>query len=64
MPKETVTRSQPTQTKAAKPLTTGGIVPNDEGYQRIAEILATGIYGHHSRVTPANPALVHSAVKA
>ena len=50
--------------KATRPLTTGGFVPNDEGYQRIAEILATGLYGHQSRVSKADPALVHAAVKA
>ena len=50
--------------KAPKPLTTGGFVPNDEGYQRIAELLATGLYGHQSRVSKADPALVHAAVKA
>ena len=50
--------------KAAKPLTTGGFVPNDEGYKLVAELLATGIYGHQSRVSKADPALVHAAVKA
>jgi len=49
--------------KAEKPLTTGGFVPNDEGYQQIAEILATGLYGHQSRESKADPALVHEAVK-
>ena len=50
--------------KAAQPLTTGGFVPNDEGYQRVAEMLATGIYGHQSRVSQADPGLVHAAVRA
>ena len=50
--------------QAAKPLTTGGFVPNDEGYQRIADLLATGIYGHQPRVAKADPALVHAAVRA
>ena len=49
--------------KATQPLTTGGFVPNDEGYQAIAEILATGLYGHQSRESKADPALVHEAVK-
>lgn len=49
--------------KAKEPLTTGGFVPNDEGYKQIAEILATGIYGHQSRVSKADPALVNKAVK-
>jgi mono/diheme cytochrome c family protein/glucose/arabinose dehydrogenase len=46
-----------------KPLTTAGFVPNDEGYQKIAELLATGLYGHQSRESKADPALVHEAVK-
>ncbi len=50
--------------KAISPLTTGGFVPNDEGYQSIAELLATGIYGPQSRVSKADPVLVHAAVKA
>lgn len=50
--------------KSEKPLTTGGFVPNDEGYQQIAEILATGLYGHQSRESKADPALVNAAVKA
>lgn len=49
--------------KSEKPLTTGGFVPNDEGYQHIARILATGLYGHQSRVSEADPALVHAAIK-
>ncbi len=50
--------------KSARPLTTGGFVPNDEGYQVIAEILATGLYGHQPRAANVDPALVHAAVKA
>lgn len=49
--------------KTDKPLTTGGFVPNEEGYKAIAEILATGIYGHQSRVSKADPEKVHAAVK-
>ena len=48
--------------KAKEPLTTGGFVPNDAGYQQIADILATGIYGHQSRVSKADPEKVHAAV--
>ncbi len=48
--------------KAKQPLTTGGFVPNDEGYQQVADILATGIYGHQSRVSKADPEKVHAAV--
>ncbi|MFN0126732.1 MAG: PVC-type heme-binding CxxCH protein [Verrucomicrobiales bacterium] len=50
--------------KAAKPLTPGGFVPNDEGYKLVAELLATGIYGHQSRISSGDPELVHAAVKA
>ena len=49
--------------KAQEPLTTGGFIPNDLGYQKIADILATGLYGHQSHQSKADPALVHSAVK-
>lgn len=49
--------------KTEQPLTTGGFIPNDEGYTQIADILATGLYGHQSRVSKADPALVHQAVK-
>ena len=50
--------------KAQQPLTTGGFVPNEEGYKQVAEILATGIYGHQSRMSKADPELVNAAVKA
>ena len=50
--------------KAAQPLTTGGFVPNDDGYKKVAELLATGMYGHQSRVSKADPQLMHEAVKA
>jgi mono/diheme cytochrome c family protein/glucose/arabinose dehydrogenase len=49
--------------KAQQPLTTGGFVPNEEGYKQIAEILSTGIYGHQTRVSKADPELVNAAVK-
>ncbi len=50
--------------KATKPLTTGGFVPNDDGYKLVAALLATGIYGKQSLVSKADPELVHSAVMA
>ncbi len=49
--------------KAKQPLTTGGFVPNDEGYQLVAEILATGLFGHQTRDSKAHPEMVHAAVK-
>jgi mono/diheme cytochrome c family protein/glucose/arabinose dehydrogenase len=49
--------------KAQQPLTTGGFVPNEEGYKQVAEILSTGIYGHQSRASKADPELVNAAVK-
>ena len=48
---------------AREPLTTGGFIPNDEGYQHVARLLATGLYGDQARVSQADPALVHGAVK-
>lgn len=48
---------------AREPLTTGGFIPNDEGYQHVAKLLATGLYGSQARVSRADPALVHRAVK-
>lgn len=49
--------------QARTPLTTGGFIPNDEGYQHVARLLATGLYGEEARVSRADPALVHAAVK-
>ncbi|HEY1051662.1 MAG TPA: PVC-type heme-binding CxxCH protein [Prosthecobacter sp.] len=49
--------------KASTPLTTMGFVPNEEGYKAVAEILSTGLFGHQSRVSKADPELVHQAVK-
>jgi mono/diheme cytochrome c family protein/glucose/arabinose dehydrogenase len=49
--------------QAKHPLTTGGFVPTDEGYQHVAEILATGMFGHQSRMSKADPKLVHAAVQ-
>ena len=48
---------------AKEPLTTGGFIPNDEGYQHVAKLLANGLYGVRARVSKADPALVHGAVK-
>jgi mono/diheme cytochrome c family protein/glucose/arabinose dehydrogenase len=48
---------------AREPLTTGGFIPNDEGYQHVAKLLATGLYGEQARVAQADLALVHGAVK-
>ncbi len=49
--------------QAKQPLTTGGFVPNEEGYKLIGEIIATGLYGHQSRASKADPELVNAAVK-
>jgi mono/diheme cytochrome c family protein/glucose/arabinose dehydrogenase len=46
-----------------EPLTTGGFIPNEEGYKRLAEVLADGLYGKQARVSKADPAKVHEAVK-
>jgi mono/diheme cytochrome c family protein/glucose/arabinose dehydrogenase len=56
---------KPTRTayaKAGSPLTTGGFVPNEEGYKLVAEILARGLFGEQARVSRADSALVHAAV--
>jgi len=42
--------------------TTGGFVPTDKGYEKLGEWLATGLYGHASRESKADPKLVHEAV--
>ena len=44
-------------------LTTGGFIPNDEGYKEIAKLLADGLYGNGSHTSKADPDLVHAAVK-
>ena len=57
---------KPTQALYAQtrePLTTGGFIPNDEGYQHVAKLLATGAFGEQACVSKADPALVHGAVK-
>lgn len=51
------------ETKNDDAFTTGGFVPTEKGYQKIAELLATGIYGHQSHESKADPQLVHEAVK-
>ncbi|MCC6884430.1 MAG: ThuA domain-containing protein [Verrucomicrobiales bacterium] len=49
--------------QSQQPLTTGGFVPNDEGYQQIAGILADGLFGKQARVSKSYPAMVHDAVR-
>lgn len=56
----------PTQaiySSAQQPFTTGGFIPTEAGYTKLAEILADGIYGHQSRASKADPDKVHAAVK-
>ncbi len=48
---------------AREPLTTGGFIPNDEGYKHVARLVATGIYGEQARESRADPKLVHQAVR-
>lgn len=43
--------------------TTGGFVPTDKGYEKVAELIATGLYGHSSHESKADPKLVHDTVK-
>lgn len=49
--------------KTDKPLTTTGFIPNDDGYKAVADLLATGLFGHQSRVSKAAPEQVHQAVR-
>ena len=50
-------------TKPGEPFTTSGFIPTEAGYQKLAEILATGVYGPQSRSSKADPAKVLAAVK-
>lgn len=49
--------------KGGPAFTTGGFIPTSEGYKTLAEVLATGLYGHQSRVSKADPEKVHEAVQ-
>ena len=49
--------------KATQPLTTAGFIPNDQGYQQLAGLLANGLYGPQAVQSKADPAKVHAAVK-
>jgi mono/diheme cytochrome c family protein/glucose/arabinose dehydrogenase len=57
------TTSKALYAKSKQPLTTGGFVPNEEGYARLAEILSDGIYGPRPHVSKADPAKVLAAVR-
>ena len=48
--------------KAKKPLTTGGFIPNEEGYKHVAELLADGLYGKQKQVSKAKAELLREAV--
>ena len=50
-------------TKAQNPFTTGGFIPNEDGYKTIAGLLADGLYGTASKASKADPELVRAAVK-
>ncbi len=50
-------------TKAQNPFTTGGFIPNEDGYKTIAGLLADGLYGNASKASKADPELVRAAVK-
>lgn len=51
------------EAKGGESFTTGGFIPTDKGYEKVGELLATGLYGHQSRESKADPQLVHEAVK-
>ena len=57
------TTSKALYAKAKQPLTTGGFVPNEEGYALLAEILSDGIYGPRPHVSKADPSKVLAAVR-
>ncbi|WP_395740156.1 PVC-type heme-binding CxxCH protein [Prosthecobacter sp.] len=43
--------------------TSGGFIPTEKGYAEIGKLLATGLYGHASHESKADPKLVREAVK-
>jgi mono/diheme cytochrome c family protein/glucose/arabinose dehydrogenase len=49
--------------KDSPALTSGGFIPNEEGYRRLAVVLADGLYGPQKKASTADPKLVHAAVK-
>ncbi|MEQ1860290.1 MAG: PVC-type heme-binding CxxCH protein [Chthoniobacteraceae bacterium] len=56
-----------TQTKAAyakakEPFTINGFAPTEAAYQELGAMLSTGMFGHQSRQSKADPAKVHAAV--
>jgi mono/diheme cytochrome c family protein/glucose/arabinose dehydrogenase len=57
------TTSKALYAKSNQPLTTGGFVPNEEGYARLAEVLFDGVYGPRPHVSKADPAKVLAAVR-
>jgi mono/diheme cytochrome c family protein/glucose/arabinose dehydrogenase len=48
--------------KSKQPLTTGGFIPNEEGYALVAEIFADGLYGKQKHVSKGDPKLLREAV--
>lgn len=49
--------------ESKEPLTTRGFVPNDLGYQKIAPILANGLFSQTQQISKADASLVKEAVK-
>jgi mono/diheme cytochrome c family protein/glucose/arabinose dehydrogenase len=45
------------------PFTTSGFIPNENGYRRLAGILADGVYGKQARTSKADPATALAAVQ-
>jgi mono/diheme cytochrome c family protein/glucose/arabinose dehydrogenase len=45
-----------------EPLTTQGYIPNEKGYELLAQALLTDIYGHQSRSSSASPKLLREAI--
>ncbi|WP_395731351.1 PVC-type heme-binding CxxCH protein [Prosthecobacter sp.] len=57
------TPTQEIEAKGGEFFTTGGFIPTDKGYAEVAKMLATGLYGHASYESKADPKRVHEAVK-
>ena len=48
---------------AKEPFTSNGFIPNEKGYEKLAVLLANGLYGQSSYMSKAKPELVMGAVK-
>jgi mono/diheme cytochrome c family protein/glucose/arabinose dehydrogenase len=49
--------------RAQMPFTINGFAPTEAAYSQLGELLATGVFGYQSRISPADPTLLNAAVK-